>query len=138
MFESVNLISPMDEVIDVVGDPIKGAGWYGHTTGIHTVAIKVANFRGRISVQASIVTAPSSDSDWFSVLPGAVAYLQYPQNGYVIVPPTLNETSTIGFNFTANVVWVRALVTRSYFIPPQSNGMYISTFGQIDYILLNY
>ena len=138
MFESINLLAPMDEVIDVIGDPVKGAGWYGHTTGIHTVAIKVSNFRGRISAQASIVTEPSSDADWFSVLPNDVPYIEYPRYPFMPVSPTTNETSIMGFTFISNVVWVRAIVNRSYFIPPHANGMYISTFGQVDYILLNF
>jgi hypothetical protein len=138
MINSLNLIDRMDEVINVIGNPVKGAGWYGPTTGIHTVAISVQNFRGRISIQASIVNTPSSDSDWFSVLPGNVDYIEHPQNSFVVKQPKTGETSTFGFTFISNVIWVRALVMRDYIIPVYSKPSYIGTFGLVNSILLNY
>lgn len=142
MYKSLNLLEPMDEVVSVVGNPVKGSGFYGHSTGLHTVAIRVQNFQGRISIQASIVNTPSSDADWFTVLPGNVPYIQYPRNPYVIIPPSHGETSIFGFNFMVNAIWLRASVNRDYIIPPSSNmtyqKMYISTFGLVDSILVNY
>lgn len=134
---TLNLLAPMGEVISVTGDPMRGAGWYGHTTGLHTVAIRVLNFQGRVSVQASIATVPT-DSDWFSVLPDAVAYIQYPQSGYVIQSPSQGETSTFGFNFSTNAVWVRAIVDRAYLIPSTSTPMQIMPYGTVDYVTLSY
>lgn len=134
---TLNLLEPMVEVIDVTGLPQRGAGWYGHTTGLHTVAIRVLNFQGRVSVQATVATTPG-DSDWFSVLPDAVPYIQYPQMGYVVQSPSTGETSIYGFNFSVNAVWVRALVTRDYLIPSLFTPLQLMAYGSVDYVTLCY
>lgn len=133
MNKSINLLKPMDEIITIIGDPVKIDR--GTTNGLHTVAIKVQNFRGRIKIQASLLSNPT-DNDWFSVLPNGDDYKEYPSLSYR--SQYLGETSTYGFNFSSNVVWIRAIVDRDYLIPPLSSPMYISTFGLVDYILINY
>ena len=137
MDTSLHLLPPLAEVINTVGDPVRGAGWYGHTTGLHTVAIRVANFQGRISVQAAIATTPG-DSDWYSVIPEGASYIQYPHMGYVIPPNQCGETSLINFNFSTNAVWLRASVDRSYLIPSFDTPLQIADYGTINYILVNY
>jgi hypothetical protein len=136
MQNSLNLLEPMGEVISVTGQPIRAAGWYGPTTGFHTSSIRVLNFQGRISVQASLALTPG-DNDWFSVLPEGVAYWQYPRPGFVVQIPNTGETSNVGFNFTCNAIWVRAIVDRSYFASNQSPWM-LQYIGVVDCILLNY
>ena len=131
------MLAPLDETISMVGDKIRGAGWYGRTNGLHTVAIRVANFQGRLAVEASIATDPGED-DWYSVLPSAVAYIQYPRAGYVVPPNAGGETSVFGFNFSTNAVWLRASVDRSYLIPSISTPLQIMPFGTISYVLVNY
>jgi len=134
---TLELITPMGEVANVIGEPMRGAGWYGHTTGLHTVAIRVLNFRGRVSVQATIANDPTV-SDWFSVLPDAIPYIEYPQRGYVVQMPSSGETSIFGFNFMTNAMWVRALVTRDYLIPPLATPIQIMPYGVVDYVKLSY
>ena len=139
MYKSLNLLYwPVEEVVDVTGEPIKGNGFSGHTTGLTTCCIMVQNFRGRLSVQASIVNTPTEDSDWFSVLPGGVPYFQYPLTNYIVRSPLSGQTSTSGFNFYGNVIWVRAVITRSYMIPVDAKPLYVSMFGRVDSILINY
>ena len=101
MDTSLHLIPPMGEVISLTGDKMRGAGWYGHTTGLHSVAIRVLKSLPRTDckVQATIAIAPTED-DWYSVLPGESVYLQYPQPSYRFPPGGFGgETSTLGFNF---------------------------------------
>ncbi len=138
MFTTLDLIPPLQtEVLTVTALPSRGAGWYGHTNGLHTVSIKVANFTGRVNIQASIAAVPQ-DSDWFNVLPDDLPYIQYPQPGYVVVSPQTGETSTYGFSFTANAVWVRATMDKSYFLPSMSTPMYIAMFGFVEYAKMSY
>lgn len=137
MYISLNMLEPMDEVISVTGTPVRGAGWYGPTYGLHTVVIQVQNFQGRISIQAAL-TADPIDSDWFSVLPGNVAYIQYPQRNYIVGTPETGESSNYGFSFFSNVVWLRAIVDRSYLIPTFAYPACIGAYGLVNYILLNY
>ncbi len=137
MYTRLNLLRPMTEQIDIYGDPVRGSGWYGLTTGVHCVSISVQNFTGRVSIQASLTAAPTA-TDWFTVMPGNVQYIQYPQPGYVIQQPATGQTSTYEFTFTANAVWVRAVITRSYFLSPYSSPKYIGTFGLVEYAMLSY
>lgn len=135
---SLSLLEPMGEVSTVTGEPVRGAGWYGPNSGLHSVAIRALNFQGRVSVQASLAASPRP-SDWFSVLPNAEPYWQYPRIGYLIAGPNTGETSTLGFNFSANVVWVRAVVDRSYLVYAfTETPLQLSYLGVIDSILLNY
>jgi hypothetical protein len=137
MFTTQNLLPVMGETINVTGSPVAASGFYGSTNGLHTISIAVSNFTGRVSIQASLVTAPG-DADWFTVLPADVPYIQYPQRGYVVGPPQTGETSTYTFDFTANVMWVRALVVRSYVIPALATPMFIGTFGLVDSIKMTF
>jgi hypothetical protein len=137
MDTSLHLLPPPGETISLVGEAVRGAGWYGHTSGLHTVAIRVLNFQGRVSVQASIATVPT-ETDWYSVLPGVVEFIQYPQPGYLMPSNNTGETSVGSFNFATNAVWLRATVDRSYLIPPLSSPLQIMPFGTVSYILVNY
>jgi hypothetical protein len=144
MYTSLNLLPALkSEVLTVTGEPIRGAGWYGPTNGIHSIAIKVQNFMGRVNVQATIATNPA-ETDWFNVIPNPLdpttilPYIQYPQPGYVVVSPQTGETSTYGFTFTANAVWVRATMDKSYFLPSLASQLFIATFGMVEYVLLKY
>lgn len=143
MIKSLNLLPTMLEQINVSGDPVRGAGFYGHTKGLHTVAINVQNFNGRVLVQASIATNPT-ETDWFSVLPDGQPYIQYPRAGHLL-PSDPNfysnvtgENSTMGFNFLCNAVWVRAMVDRSYLIPSLDQPRQVMAYGVVNYVLLNY
>jgi hypothetical protein len=137
MYRSLNLLEPMGEVINVTGNQIRAAGWYGPTTGLHTIAIKVENFQGQISIQGTVATDPG-ESDWFSVLPDAAAYIQYPRVSFVVKSPATGESSNTGYSFSSNIVWIRALVNRSYLIPALAYPAFIGSFGLVEYILVNY
>lgn len=137
MRSSLNLLNPMAELISLTGDPVRGAGWYGPNNGLHSVAIRVLNFQGRISIQASLAAVPG-EQDWFSILTNGAAYWQYPRPNYLIQPPNTGETSNVGFNFTCNVIWVRAIVNRAYLTNPNDTPLQTSYLGIVDSILLNY
>jgi hypothetical protein len=128
----------MGEVSTVTGNPVRGAGWYGPNTGLHSVSIRALNFQGRVSIQASLAASPGIN-DWFSVLPDSAAFWQYPRVGYLLTGPNTGETSNVGFNFSCNVIWVRAIVDRSYLVyTPTETPCQLSYLGVIDNILLNY
>jgi hypothetical protein len=135
---SINLIEPIGELTLFTGTPMRGAGWYGPTAGLHSVSIKVSNFTGQISVQASLAANPTA-IDWFSVLPNNVLYWQYPRS--VVTTNCFGgtgETSTTGFNFVCNAIWVRAIVDRTYLGYTSSIPQQVCSLGSVDSILLNY
>ena len=125
----------MGETSTITGSPRPAAGWYGPNSGLHTISICALNFVGRVSIQASVALAPG-DGDWFSVMPQGVAFWQYPRVQTVLNLPNTGETSTLGFNFNANVIWVRAIVDRSYL--GIATSAQASILGTIDSIWLNY
>jgi hypothetical protein len=129
MRRSLILLDALGADASAVGQPVRAAGWYGPNNGLHSVSIRVLNFRGRVCVQASLAVTPG-DLDWVSVLPDGADYLEYPQGGFNDA-----ETSMVGFNFLLNALWVRAGVDRSYLPSPTGS---VSDYGIVDSILLNY
>ena len=105
------------EEIDIVGEPIRAAGWYGYTECVQTVAIFLANFTGRIYVEGTLNNNPNQTTDWFPIQLSGSDYLQFPQN-----PVTSNsiydgDTGVYGYTFKSNLLYIRARVYRSYFMP---------------------
>ena len=116
MPETVTMMGNTQEIANLVGEPVKADGWYGHVTGLHTVVIQVINFKGRIHLDASLELNPN-DGDWFPVqLTDETSYLQFPVNPLI---PTGDfnsggDTATIGVTFKINALWLRARLDRSY------------------------
>jgi len=79
------------------GTKEKADGYYGYTDGLHTVAYTLNAFIGTVKIQGTLVSSPST-SDWFDISGTSATY-------------GAAETSTKGYNFTGNFVWVRAVVT---------------------------
>lgn len=101
---------------NLTGDPVKADGWYGHVDGLHTIVISVVNFTGRIYIEASLSISPR-DEDWFPViLDSSLPYLQFPLNPRVPTGEYTSggDTSTVGFSFRINAIWLRARLDRSY------------------------
>jgi len=137
MYASLHLLPPLTEVISFAGDPVRGAGWYRRKYVTYTIAIRVLNFRGRITIEATDHTTPSQ-YDWRTVLPEAAPYIQYPQRNYIIPPNNFGETSNWSFSFVSDIVWLRASMDRRYLIPPFDTPLQIMPFGAIDSIMVNY
>lgn len=107
--------------LDVTGDAVPGDSYYGYTDGIHTVAVYGQNFSGRIKIQGTLAKDPTND-DWFDILLSGIPYKDY-----------TSFTGVEGFTFTANLVYLRAIVDRS------SLGITnVSTAGYVEKIYLNY
>jgi hypothetical protein len=134
MYNSVSLLPPLTEILSVVGNPLKGAGWSGQTQGLHTFMVRASNFQGRLGLQATLASIPL-DADWFSVLPNGEPFWEFPQLPYIaMINP--GETSTTGFNYFGNVVWLRAVVDRDYLLASPM-PMQIGGLGLLD-ILVNF
>jgi len=132
---SVTLLGSTTTQINVVGIQQKGAG-YSNTIGCnHTVSISVINFIGRVYIQGSLASQPGP-ADWFSIpLVGDTPFVQFPQNPAAPTGQGNGDTGVVAFSFSGNYIWVRAVVDRSYLIPPPTDP---SLVGAVRYILLNY
>ena len=85
------------------GDRVKANGYYGNADGKHTVQFSLTGFIGKVRIEATLATAPTS-SDWCTVELGNsstnITYLEY----------NTVTTTNVSYNFTGNFVWVRAYV----------------------------
>ena len=81
----------------------KGDGYYGSTTGLHTVQYTCTpDFVGTVTMQATLATAPQ-ETDWFTVNDTAFSMTSYQAQS--------QNTSTVTINnFYGNFVWIRGIV----------------------------
>jgi len=136
---TVKLITAMGAVRDLVGEPQPAAGYYGPTKGIHTIVIRTLNFRGRVQIEASLASQPT-DADWFTIQLEGRPYLEFPMARYrrTTEPGWWGDSVTIGYTFSVNANWLRAVVTRDYLLPPNATEQMIQYYGQIDNIMVKY
>jgi hypothetical protein len=120
---------PAESVV-YVSKPIRVDQWYTDSTHFQTVSIAMSNFKGRVSIEASIKACPT-DNDWFPVALDGRPHIDYPLTGVG------SETSTKSFNFKGRFVWLRARVDKSYVIPVDSIQTIVAACGFVDRILVN-
>lgn len=129
---SIIILTSTAGKLNVTGQPIKAAGYFGYARGIHTFAWYKNNFTGRVYIEGSLATNPGA-CDWFPIwLESLHPYTQFP------LDPN-NPTGTTGddgissYTLQANLVWVRIRIDRSYLVNP-----ILSNVGTIQTALLNY
>jgi hypothetical protein len=99
-----------------VSKQVKGDGYLGFTDGLHTVAWKITEFSGEITVQATLEKTPA-ESDWFDVrllsntqhLVNTSETLILSQVGTSVYSTPTTESKT--YNFLGNFVWVRVRIS---------------------------
>ena len=105
--------------LSYTSNKIKGAGYFGNSSGLHTAFWSVLNFVGSISVQGSIATDPS-ERDWITVRPNislnSNGFTLDTTGGVVVNTQNYNYTSAVTtsqtFNFVGNFVWIRGKVDK--------------------------
>jgi hypothetical protein len=81
---------------DFAGTPQQAANYYGGFGGLQTVAFFLNAFQGRIRVQATLSSVPSTDQDWFEV--------------YQLDATQTASSENFSTNITGNFTWLRARV----------------------------
>jgi hypothetical protein len=84
----------------IFSDKIAAAGYYQNFLNQQTFTWNITSFIGSIIFQGSIVTDPTSNSDWFQLLP-------------TMTFPAPGQTQASFTTLQANLVWVRARVNWS-------------------------
>lgn len=82
--------------LDWSGVEQKAANYYGGFGGLQTIAFFLNGFQGRIKIEATLESLPSSDSDWFQV--------------DLFNSDSTETTSNFSHNLSGNFTWVRARV----------------------------
>lgn len=136
---SILMLTNTQGDLNVTGNQIRADGWYGFSDGLHTIAIYVVNFIGRVYIEASIADEPT-ENDWFATNMNGGSYLQFPLDP--LHPTATNglnaDTETIGLNIVGNYTWLRARVDRSYLPSAETQTQeQIYALGYVDHILLN-
>ena len=148
--QSIVLLSDPKPVLVYTSKPIRVDMWYTSAQHLHTIQIVASNFRGLVSIEASIMTKPT-ENDWFYIPLYGNPYIEYPRSldntirAYIPIDlnntgtgiNALGETSTVGLSFTGRFVWMRAKIDRSTVVPPDATEVMIAQVGIIDRILLN-
>ncbi|NJO65668.1 MAG: hypothetical protein HC836_48620 [Richelia sp. RM2_1_2] len=122
---------------EVIGEPIRADGFYGFPDGKHTISIHLDNFTGKVWLEGTLASKPRDGdcteqygftTDWFSIyLTPCTPYLQFEQ-----------ETSSNGYVFEGNFVYLRVRLDRSYIQPVPDNHFDLATLGTIRKVLLNH
>ena len=134
---SVEMLGNTGINLEAVGDKIRADGWFGQKDGLHSVALYLEDFTGRIFIEASLENDPQ-DEDWFPIfLDGAKAYVEYP-----LVPGDPSgahgDTMIDAFTFQGNFLWVRIRMDKTYYRPLPTTDTEKSLLGSIKKVLLNH
>lgn len=81
---------------DWSGDRQQAANYYGGFGGLQTIAYYLNGFQGRIKIEASLDSDPTTDTAWFKV------------NEFDST--TTTTTNNFSVNITGNFTWIRANV----------------------------
>ena len=98
--ESASASITLDHV-GFVSDKVKGDGYYSQPDGLHTVSYTLsASYPASavIKMQGTLATTPTED-DWFDI------------SGTSFTTDGTTTINNVSFNFTGNIVWVRAKAT---------------------------
>ena len=99
-YHNQSTFNPPYNVLTFPSNKEKGTGYYGISSGLHTVTYTTApTFVGTVTMQATLATDPS-DADWITLSNTKQSYSYNPTN----------TTATVANTFVGNFVWVRANV----------------------------
>jgi hypothetical protein len=118
--------------LNSTGAAFKASGYFGYTSGKTTIAYNLNDFTGRIYLEASLATTPSS-TDWFTIKMGdTLPYVQYPLNP-TAPTGTTGDTGSFSYTFQSCIVWIRLRVDRSYLINPS-----VGSVGNLQVAYMNF
>jgi len=126
MARSIQLMGDTGTNFNVTSDSVRADSFYGFTDGLHTVAIYMNNFTGRLFIEGTLATVPT-DNDWFSINIG---------NNVVDYMDATAHTGVIAKTFQGNFVYLRGRVDRSYLSGVSDNNNLAQ--GRILKVLLNH
>lgn len=150
---SIVMLVDTEGEFEVTGEAVRADAFFGQSDGLHTIAIYLQNFIGRIFIEASLELEPEEE-DWFPIhLDGDNPYLEFVAEDASLsnIPMNLGsgaargKDGVIGFTFQGNFLFLRARLDRSFIpnppMPTTISGNLsteIAQFGVIRKILLNH
>jgi len=125
------LLSNVGPVRYFVGKPVKASGFLGHTIGRQTLVMRLSNFKGRITIQATLEPEPQ-ETDWFPVILDTNEFIEFPTIELPYLPG--RTTGTFGYMFRGNYVWLRAIIDRRHFTEENFTETQLDAFGGVENI----
>lgn len=121
---------------------LAAGGYYGSTTGLHTIAFTLRSFVGRISVQATLSSTPE-ESDWFPIQFSCCKdYIEFTDTR--IYDPDTNSTyvshgttGTFADSVTGNFTYLRICIDRDY-ISTNPTEVQKNLAGKLEEVLINF
>jgi hypothetical protein len=83
--------------LDFDGVQQQAANYYGGFGSLQTIAFFLSGFQGRVRIQASLDSSPTTDAQWFQISD--------------VDSTTTSTTANFSRNINGNFVWIRARVT---------------------------
>lgn len=139
---------------NMVSEPLRAAGWYGRTPGLHTISFTLRNFVGRIYVLATLensTEAADANNGWFPIYMAgveSVPWVQFPpqdaQNTQPVFPTQRYGTQTTGTfceTFFGNFTFLKAGIDRDYLKDSATNIIDDNdkyAVGKLEQILINF
>lgn len=123
--------------------PLPAAGYYGITSGRHTIAITLNNFVGRIFVQGSLANNPTED-DWFDIkfCDSGLDYIEFedtrvfnPMQNSMVEEP--GSTGTFAETVIGNFTYLRICISRDYIATVPSDDQK-RVVGKVAQALINF
>lgn len=122
---------------------LAAGGYYGSTTGLHTIAFTLRQFTGRIYVQATLASNPKEE-DWFPIkfTESCNYYLEFTdtriwdaRRDQMIVE--IGATGTFAETVTGNFTYLRVGVDRNY-ISTDPNEYQKRMAGKLEEVQINF
>lgn len=123
--------------------PLASGGYYGSTSGLHTIAFSLQHFVGRIYVEATLASEPKEE-DWFKIkFTECCEYFVefndtkiYDANSERVIHE-YGTTGTFAENLIGNFTFLRVGIDRSYIsIDPSFNQK--ERVGKLDEVQINF
>lgn len=123
--------------------PLAAGGYYGSTSGLHTIAFTLRNFIGRIYVEATLASNPT-ETDWFPIKfeESCRFYIEFtdtkiynPDSEITIYQHGV--TGTFAENVIGNFTYLRVGIQRDY-ISIEPTELQKTMAGKLEEVQINY
>lgn len=140
--KSVYMMTNTGTKWNVFGEPVRADAYYGYTDGIHTVQVIYQNFVGGFGLQGTLALDPKPE-DWFYIKLNTWGdvndpFIKFPVDPYEPTGANGGDTGSFATTFIGNFVFLRAVLTRDFIQPVDTNTVWQNwQYGQIDSVLLS-
>lgn len=131
-----------------LSEPVKAAGWYGRTAGMHTIAFTLRNFVGRIYILATLENSPEeadANNSWFTIQMVGTCYqwIEFPtarDKDKPTLPVSMHGFQTTGTfceTFVGNFTYIKVGMDRDALTTTPQTADHTAV-GKLESVMLNF